>query len=108
LSCAQTDFFAFCQPRKAHTIYGTVLKQAVAAPDHKFRQCVQRSALFPDRAVAPDSQEVGFGRGTVASLGSLGAMPQEKFQLSILKLRIFCILQREMVSSAVLACKAFD
>ena len=79
-----------------------VPKIQVAAPDHKIRQCIQRSALFPGRAdggaegpefwtrarrgrrEAPQHQGVrsGKGRRSPSSLGDLGFMPPEKNQKS--------------------------
>jgi len=64
-------------------------KYSLAAPDHKVRQCIQRSALLlgigqmdgrkvPSEARASGSPEgVGFGRGTrsPSPLWSLGALP---------------------------------
>jgi len=70
----------------------------VAAPDHKIRKCIQRSALFPGRADGkarePRSTRAprvwGVGRGAVAH-GVWRLAPRKIFKKSTLKSRIFCI-----------------
>ena len=74
---------------------------AVAAPDDKIGQCIQRSALFPGRADGgthgserfaggANRRGVGLERDDVAPL-HLWAMPQKNFQKSTLKSRVWCI-----------------
>ena len=104
---------------KQKDLVSRYMQQSVAAPDHKIRQCIQRSALFPGRA---DGGTEGLERGEARDalkpegvpgsgkggrspypLACLGAMPQNNFQKPPLKLCILCILQTEMVLSAVSA-----
>jgi len=66
---------------------------AVAAPDHKIRQCIQRSALLPGRA----EQDAGGAKlrsaervGSGEIRGSSGYAPRKSLQKSTLKSRIFC------------------
>ena len=48
---------------------------AVAAPDHKFRQCIQRSALFPGRADGPEGGAVGAKLRSAKRDGIWGGAP---------------------------------
>jgi len=76
--------------------------KSVAAPDHKIRQCIQRSALFPGRADGrtedPERDaRSGAKRRSAKRVGSgeirgsaWGLCPQKNLQKSTLKWRIFC------------------
>ena len=83
--------------------YRTTTSCAVAAPDHKIGQCIQRSALFPGRAdgethgserFAGGAKRRGgrFGKGRLSPspLGSQWVMPQKNF--SKISFEIACFL----------------
>jgi len=87
----------------------------VAAPDHKIRQCIQRSALFPgrgdggteaqrgrrDKCRRAVGVESGEGRHSPLPLWGLELCPQKIF--SKINFEISAFLQTEMVLSAVSA-----
>ena len=71
----------------------------MAAPNHKFRQCIERSALFPGRADrAAEADEVS-GKAIAVSIRESGAMPLENFSkinFEIAYFLHFCTLERSM------------
>ena len=92
----------------------------MAALDHKTRQCIQRSALFPGRADRrsrgvggakhTNAEEVkhGEGRRSPVLLGYLGLSPRIKFKYQLLNVVFSAYLQTENNGLTYSVGKAFD
>ena len=80
----------------------------MAAPNHKFRQCIERSALFPGRADrAAEADEVS-GGAIAVSIRESGAMPLENFSKINFEIAYFFCIFAHWIGLICSVGKTFD